>query len=221
MLTTVYTKDQFEQRLRRRPTSTTGRSRPIRLVFGDEPVKSLPMPFIAAQYNLHMGAVDIGDQLKASTGFKHRICKGNWRAVAWKFLLETSLVNSFLLQQFKEANWGTVRRQVDWRQRIVEDIFKNYGKEGNSRVLFRSGDAFTPRSQHNHVVRNKSANCLACQGFRAGDVRTRNQDTKRLPLREVNSNRRKPAKTRRGCDVCDVALCTSSNCWDFYHGRLA
>lgn len=40
MLTTVYTKEQSEQRLRRRPTSTTGRSRPIRLVYGDDPVRN-------------------------------------------------------------------------------------------------------------------------------------------------------------------------------------
>jgi hypothetical protein len=40
------------------------------------------MPSFAADYNDNMGGVDIGDQLKAGLGIKHRVCKGNWRAIA-------------------------------------------------------------------------------------------------------------------------------------------
>lgn len=79
------------------------------------------MPSIAAQYNLHIGAVDIGDQLRACAALNHRGYKGNWRAMAWKFLLEISLVNSSLLQRFKKPTWATIESQVEWRERLVED----------------------------------------------------------------------------------------------------
>lgn len=175
------------------------------------------MPSIAAQYNDQMGAVDIGDQLRASEGFDHRVHKGNWRVIAWKFLLETSLVNSFLLQRFKDPAWGSIRRQVDWRQRLVDELLEAYAGDGTSRQLFRAGDTFTPRLQHNHVDRKKSSKCLACQGFRAGEIRSRSH---RKPLQVRDPNARAPTKTRRGCDVCDVAICTSENCWYFYHSLV-
>ncbi len=45
-----------------------------------------------------MGAVDTGNQLRATEGLDHRNRRG-WRAIAWTFLLEVALVNSYLLQQ--------------------------------------------------------------------------------------------------------------------------
>lgn len=69
------------------------------------------MPSFAADYNDNMGGVDIGDQLKAGLGIEHRFYKGNWRAIVWSFLLETALVNSFLLQRFGRPNWEPIQRQ--------------------------------------------------------------------------------------------------------------
>jgi hypothetical protein len=36
----------------------------------------------------------------------------------------------------------------------------------------------------------------------------------------VSGNRRRPRRPRqswKGCDKCDVAICNSKDCWDFYH----
>lgn len=96
--------------------------------------------------------------------------------MAWKFLLEISLVNSFLLRCFKKPTWGAVKRQVKWRERLVDDIFKTFAHDGSSRQNFRAGDTFIPLSQHNDVDRKKSSNCLACQGFRAGEIRTQHRN---------------------------------------------
>lgn len=101
--------------VRRRPTTTQARARPIKQKFGDEPVKVLPVPSIAADYNDFMGAVDIGDQLRASEGLDHRICKGSWRAIAWTFLLEVALVNSYILQARGSPAWKPYQSQHNWR----------------------------------------------------------------------------------------------------------
>ncbi|KAM4063426.1 hypothetical protein HRG_013949 [Hirsutella rhossiliensis] len=45
-LSTVYSGEEFEQRIRRRPTTTQPRARPIQHEFGDEPVKELFVPSI-------------------------------------------------------------------------------------------------------------------------------------------------------------------------------
>lgn len=176
----------------------------------------LNVPSFAADYNDNMGGVDIGDQLKAGLGIEHRVCKGNWRAMAWSFLLETALVNSYLLQRYGQPNWKPVQRQQDWRRKVAEELFKTYGKDGSSRQRLKAGDIYTPISLHKHVQRGKSAPCLPCRGIRAGQTRQK----QRQPLGDVSGNNFTAQKTRRGCDVCDVAICTKPNCWYFYHSDI-
>ncbi|KJZ68234.1 hypothetical protein HIM_12377 [Hirsutella minnesotensis 3608] len=72
-LSTVYSGKEFEERIRRRPTTTQPRARPIQQKFGAEPVLRLPVPSIAAVYNDQMGGVDIDDQLRAGGGLDHRL----------------------------------------------------------------------------------------------------------------------------------------------------
>jgi hypothetical protein len=181
-------------------------------------VKVIQIPSFAADYNDHMGGVDIGDQYKASLGLHHRFCKGNWRAMAWSFLLDTALVNSYLLQRHGKPNWKPIQRQQDWRRRVAEELFKAYGKDGMSRQRLKAGDIFTPISNHNHVRRGKGSACVPCRGIKAGQ--TRHKQQKRQPLGEVSGNSIKARKTDLGCDVCDVAICTSPNCWYFYHSDV-
>ncbi|KFA53373.1 hypothetical protein S40293_09399, partial [Stachybotrys chartarum IBT 40293] len=72
LLSTVFTGQEFVRRVRRRP-GPSATSHSIRKSFGDAPVKELPMLAAAAAYNDQMGAVDIGDQLRATEGLDHRI----------------------------------------------------------------------------------------------------------------------------------------------------
>lgn len=164
-----------------------------------------------------MGGVDIGDQLRAGGGLNHRVCRGNWRALAWTFLLETALINSFLLQLWGQPSWPRITSQREWRQRIVRDLCEAYSKDGSSRQRFRAGDIFSPIAQHKHVNRGKSASCLACQGFKAGQLRSQSQ---RKPLGTASGNKKPPTKTRKGCNLCDVAICTRPDCWYDYHSLI-
>ncbi|KFA71894.1 hypothetical protein S40288_09514 [Stachybotrys chartarum IBT 40288] len=97
LLSTVFTGEEFERCIRRRPTSTTKTAKPVRDAFGDEAVKEMSIPSVTVAYNHEMGAVDLGDQLQATESLQHRIYKGRWQAPAWTFLLDTMLVNSYLL----------------------------------------------------------------------------------------------------------------------------
>jgi hypothetical protein len=216
-LSTVYSGKEFEERIRRRPTTTQPRARSIQQKFGAEPVLRLPVPSISADYNDRMGGVDIGDQLRAEGGLDHRVCRGNWRAIAWTFLLETALVNSYLLQLRGQPSWPRITSQREWRQRIVRELCEAYSKDGGSRQRFRAGDVFTPITQHKHVNRGKSSLCLACEGHKAGQLRSRSQ---RKPLGAASGNKKPATKTRKGCDQCNVAICTQPGCWDFYHSLI-
>lgn len=98
-LTTVFTGDEMEQRLRKRPSTTQPRAHPIKEEFGNEPVKELRIPIISSSCNDLMNAVDIGNQLRArGSGSTHRVKQGGWQAIAWDFLLPLVLTNSYLLQ---------------------------------------------------------------------------------------------------------------------------
>lgn len=217
-LTTHYTGHEYQQRERRLPTSTQPRSRAIKEFFGNEVVKEVPVPSVAADYNDLMNAVDIGDHLRSSLGFEHRICRGGWQALAWTFLLDIVLINSYILQLRGEPIWPRLASQVQWRQQLVDQLCEAYGKSGGSRQRFRAGDEFTPVSQHNHVNRGKCSRCLACQGHRVGQPRSQSSQKPLGPLSNDALNRRRAApQTRWGCDVCNVALCNSKSCWDFYH----
>ena len=72
-MTTVHSGKEVVERLRRRPAIIATSTRTLRLPFGDEPVKSLPIPQFIDMYNHFMGGVDQADQLRSyySTQRRH------------------------------------------------------------------------------------------------------------------------------------------------------
>ena len=217
MLTTVFTGDEFEQRVRRRPTTQQPRARPIQRIFGDEAVKTLTVPSFAAAYNDLMGAVDIGDQLRASCSQDHRVCYGNWHAIAWSFLLETVLINSFLIQKMA-TNFTPFQSQRAWRQQLVDALIEQYSRYGTSRKRYRSGDKITPVAQHKRVRHKSSSPCLACKGITYRQVRTQSSQKRQIrPALAPTSGNQKVPQSRYRCLECNIALCNSDKCWYFYH----
>lgn len=219
-LSTVYkaTEDEQVERIRKRPTTAQPRAKQIKRMFGSEPVKRVSIPAVGAVYNDKMGAVDIGDQLKESLGSDHRVRRGGWQAIAWHFLLETVLVNSFLLQLHGLPCGTQHKDQKAYRQRLLEELLERYAKTSQSRKRLRSGDEFTPYSQHKRVNRGKRGPCLACEGIMVGQQRKRKPRTALGAVSDDSLNQRKRGRmTSYGCDVCDTAICTSEQCWYFYH----
>lgn len=209
-LSTVYDGSELSIRLRKKPTTTHPRARAIQRFFDADPVKEVTVLSVAADYNDHMGAVDRGDQLRQQEGLDHAVRKGPWRALAWSFLLNVALCNSYLLQKKGQPNWKPFPTLHDWRQQVSDDLLRTYGHKGSLRQRNRAGDTVTANSQHKRVHRGKSGPCKGCKGVRYDEAG-------RKPLQEGGHNRKRPTQTRSGCETCDVAICNQKSCWDFYH----
>lgn len=188
--------------------------------FSDEAVKEFYIPSVAAIYNDEMNHVDRGDQLRASLGYTHRIRRGPWQALAWTFLLEIALVNSYLLQLHGNPSWKKYKSQAAWRSCVVDALIAAFSPDCKGRKLYRSGHDNLSHPDHQLIYRGRTKNsrCHACLGHRCGVARSQAQER---ALAETNGNRgrKKVPKSRYGCGLCDVALCNSSYCFDLYHHR--
>ena len=72
-MTTVYKLIDMIIRARKRSSCTSTYASITRPVFGDSPVKELPIPVGINAYNHHMGGVDIGNQYRAGfTTLQHQ-----------------------------------------------------------------------------------------------------------------------------------------------------
>jgi hypothetical protein len=105
-LTTVYDDSETVVCTKKRPTSSQRYSVPMKRFFGDEPVKEIPMPAVAADYNTYMNAVDIADHLRSNMRTEnHRQRRGPARALMWDFLTKTAVSNSVILQREGQPAW--------------------------------------------------------------------------------------------------------------------
>ncbi|KAJ3455260.1 hypothetical protein MRS44_013860 [Fusarium solani] len=150
-MTSYFSGSERQDHVRRRPTSSHPRARPAMAFFGDEPQRSVSTPCIAVAYNHEMNAVDRGDQLRSYIGYNHAIRRGGWQALAWTFLLETALINTYILQKRGSCNWKPYENQEQWREAICSQLIAKYYHDGVTRKYLRAGDEFTQVSQHNHV----------------------------------------------------------------------
>ncbi|UPL02957.1 hypothetical protein LCI18_013891 [Fusarium solani-melongenae] len=224
--TTVFSGEERVKRRRKKPSSKKPEARQIRRFFGDEAIKDISIPTVAAEYNDEMNHVDRGDQLRSYYAYNHPLRRGPWQALCWTFLLDVALVNSYVIQlRGPEPSWKRFTTQREWRECIYNELFNAYGQKSQSRQHYRAGDERdlqNPDLQRNHINREVNhinrkvnSNCLACQGFRQGQIRSKGE--KISPLKELNGNCQQRKQTRYGCRLCNVAICNSQNCWDFYH----
>ena len=216
-MTTLYTGQERILRKRKRPNTIHTRARPIQRFFGNEKIKEFEIPSIAADYNDWMNGVDRSDQLRASQGYKHPYRRGAWQALAWSFLLEIMIGNSYSLQLYGQPAWDKIKVQRKWRELVIDGLIARFHSRSQSRRRYRSGDEITPISLHKRVSRGSPSACLACQGHRLGEIRSQ---SKRKALLRADGNARPPPRkpqSRSGCEQCNVALCNKGYCWDFYH----
>ncbi|KAJ3453257.1 hypothetical protein MRS44_017504 [Fusarium solani] len=202
-LTTVFTGADDERviRQRKKPSSKKSEAKPIRCFFGDEAVKMINIPTVAAAYNDEMNHVDRGDQLRSYYKYDHRLRRGAWQALAWTFLLDVALVNSYVAQLHGQPNWKRFTNHREWRECIYNELFNAYGYDSQARRRYQAGDERdlqTPELQRehvnreiNHIDRHVKSDCLACQRRRQGQVRAKGQEW--APLTEEIGSQRPPA----------------------------
>ena len=138
--------------------------------------------------------------MRAYQGYDHSIRRGAWQALTWTFLLDVALVNSYLLQLHGQPSWKRYTSQKEWRRCIHNELFKAFHTASQSRRKFRTGDEFTPIAQHEFIARGKKSDCVACQGYRLGQPRSRSS---RRPLAPVSNNRRgqRRRQSTKGCTI--------------------
>ncbi|KAJ3454592.1 hypothetical protein MRS44_013192 [Fusarium solani] len=158
-LTTVFTgaDDERVMRQRKKPSSRKSEAKPIRRFFGDEAVKMIKIPIVAAEYNDQMNHVDRGDQLRPYYKYDHPLRRGPWQALAWTFLLDVALVNSYIAQLHgPQPNWKRYTNQREWRECIYNELFNAYGHDSQARQRYRPGDERDlqkPELQREHIIR--------------------------------------------------------------------
>jgi hypothetical protein len=207
---------------------TKAEAQRLQQVFNGDSFKMIPIPSVAAQYNVEMNHVDRGDQIRSYTTYEHRFRRGPWQALLWSFLLEVALANSFILQKkTQQPHWKPYITLRAWKEAIYNAIFNTYGTESHIRKRYRTGkeedsEDLEARQIHlqrdiNHVHRGKYSPCLACKGCRQGQPRpSKKRKGKGGYLQPISGNKRR-VRTRYGCKVCDVAICNNADCWYFYH----
>jgi hypothetical protein len=163
-----------------------------------------------------MNGVDTSDQMRSYYQYGRPIRRGGWQSIAWNFLLEVVIVNSYLLQRWGKPSWKPVKSQYQWRQLLAAQIIQRYGPLAEARQRSRPGWATDKRNtsipwqQHRKGSRKVCSPCSYCGSMKA--LRA---------LQEISGNSfRRPQnrkKTRKGCLDCDVALCINKDCWYLWH----
>jgi hypothetical protein len=221
--------DQSIIRKRKRPKETSSAARTARKPFGNSSTKDLRIPKVYDDYNYNMGGVDIADQLRGGMGGFRRIRRGGWRAL-WHFLLNLTLVNSFLLSGFKS--------QFEFRNALIRQLLEKgsesispsiSGSRKRKRSSLSEEKQARPNSERQH---HGNGHKLGYRGILQRCTQCKEPPERRPILSEKSSNiqgRKVVGKTlkkvmykrsRYGCIVCNIALCKEGNCFDLHVDSL-
>jgi hypothetical protein len=174
------------------------------------------VPLGIDEYNHHMNGVDTGDQLRSYNQYSRPIRRGGWQSIAWNFLLEVILVNSFLLQIWGEPEWKAFESQYQWRRHLSAQLIQRFGSSVQARQLARprrmsdKRNDRIPWQEHSRRKRGSNSPCVACSSL----------PRLREALGQVPGNRGKRRYSRSGCYECNVSLCNSDNCWYYFHTQI-
>lgn len=232
-LTNATTGENWVIRERRRPPLTSTHANVTRKPFGEDAVKTLPIPENIDLYNYHKNAVDRFDQRRASYTV-HRRRNKTWKSL-WSFLLDAACVNAFLLSVHSSQEPRYVQHRK-FRKDLVGALFEMAADLEPRRFVDNSGTRIslnervsTATVEEHRLIRladseNKHNYCAVCQvtGKKASAIQSRRKPFKEMSKNSVRggSNGRpierktKPPKSRFGCSACGVFLCRSHDCWD-------
>jgi Transposase IS4 len=193
-------------KVRKRPSLTSTSAKTARVPFGNEAQKELPIPEFVELYNHNMNQVDIADQLRARTPGDRRIRRGGWHAL-WNFLLHVTVVNCYILSDYK-----TQKRF--WRHLQVQLLARSQPREprGPKRKL----EAFIgPVNQVHDLQSGKPLRYCGVCGQEPGPKRMR------TILGAISTNSRsKPSQKRRKttheCTPCKLPVCKAHDCFQLH-----
>ena len=229
MLTTIHELEGDEWRVaktRRRPRETSTNGATVRRVFGDMPVKELPIPKVIDDYNHKMNGVDIADQLR-SYQCMQQTARRTWLSLFY-WLLDTTIVNLSLLhakvvektprKEFHVAlAWDLIRSATDGealrRTRLAsEDPAIAEPPQKWMRAAFVTKSYSLPESrflpgEHFPEYRETREACVWCRYM----ARRNMPEGGRAPL---------APQTNLYCEACNMPLCCNKKrrrCFKDFH----
>jgi hypothetical protein len=150
------------EKIRRKPRTTSLNAAKVREVFGNNSRKLLKIPCVVNDYNLHMGGVDIADQLRGyhSTQLTSR---RNWMPLFF-WLLDIVLVNSFQLAKLK----GWSGSQVAFREELLWSLVKIAEEEEDDRD--EVDIQVQPSTKKLRITKNSTLDNLPAVRLKLGNV---------------------------------------------------
>ena len=155
-------------------------------------------PKAVIEYNKFMGGVDLADQLGSYYGFEHRSHK--WWKKAFFFLLEVSIVNSYVLYCNKNPNTKTRYTHLKYCTELANDLLVVAGVECTRRSLGPLQSDLSPaaRLTERHFMEKTGAqrDCHLCS----------------------NRKGRKRKTSIYTCKQCELPMCVVP-CFELYHTK--
>jgi Transposase IS4 len=222
-ITTAYTlKNDTIWIKRKRPSPTSTNARIVRPVFGNAVRKWLRILRAINAYNHYMNGVDRANQLRRSYTVHRKFERRNWRP-QWYFMLDTCLVNGFLIWKNNRPDPGkNLHRR--YREKLV-NILLNWPYQDiavatlNKRCLSPELPTANKKARkHIWELYGKRGYCVWCkahskewvpQQLRPVLAEIRNSETPNKRIRQSQS----PG----GCHSCGVYLCRKGNCFEAFH----
>jgi hypothetical protein len=203
--TTSNPTDPIVIRNRKRPSSTPTSAKTARKAFGSGPTKDLPIPKFVDDYNHLMNQVNIADQLRATNLGNRPIRTRGWHAL-WNFLFHVTIVNSYLLLDYKSGS----KFRIDLQAGLLERSSRLTNRKRKSYIAFPEPPELGSKGhklESGHPLRY-------CSIYNQGPGPDRN----RTVLGTISpSPRSTPAQKRRkttfGCTPCGVLVCKAGGCF--------
>ena len=115
---------------RKRPRKSSLNAEKVRKIFGNKSRQNLMIPRVIDSYNLHMGGVDIADQLMSYNSVQ-LTTRRTWMPLFF-WILDIALVNSYKLAGLN----GWTKSQVDFRKELVWSLIRiAEGRGGEGSVI--------------------------------------------------------------------------------------
>jgi hypothetical protein len=206
-ITTAYNPRDIVIRPRKRPSATSTSAAITRRVFGDFPVKDLPIPIAIDAYNHYMGGVDIANQLRASYTTLRNQNLRYWKPLFY-WLLDIALTNSYLLYKA-----------------IIEPSRHHRGHQKYLEALAKDLMDYSEPLEHNQIYRAKRVYCAYCSKNQLNWQPKHSQPKPRtfgaiITNNEGSRGQFRGSKTQWGCQKCNKPLCKIGDCWHLWHRNL-
>jgi hypothetical protein len=188
-----------------------------------------------------MGGVDIADQLRAYYSTQ-RIALRSWYLLFF-WMVDTAILNAYLIG--RQLNGNNYMKHKEFRANLWSSLFSYSAQVSSERKLpkfyppittpipyvFQTEspvniESLPPANQarqveeaeiveHKWKMLGKRVYCYNCRAVYSATRKRKFGD-------EICINgiqRKRAGQTLWGCNICDVALCTSGDCWVDYHRR--